>query len=165
LDLHPNPHEGDGMNAIELLTDDHARLKKLMKRLEDTSDTAIRTREDLFTTIRNELTVHELVEEELFYPALKEHPRARDIVLEGYEEHHVVDVLLAEMTNLPFDDEAWAAKFTVMRENVEHHVEEEEDDMFKKARAVFDRSELEMLGAAMAARKAQAMGGPTPRPD
>ena len=122
-----------------------------------TTERAVKTREELFNRIKRELTVHEVIEEEIFYPALKEHPRAKDIVLEGYEEHHVVDTLMGELSALPYDDETWGAKFTVMKENIEHHVEEEEGDMFKKARQVFDAAELDQLGEVMAERKAEAM--------
>ena len=80
------------MNAIKLLTDDHAKVKKLLTELHATTERGVKTREDLFTRIKTELTVHEIIEEEIFYPALKEHPKAKDIVLEGYEEHHVVDL-------------------------------------------------------------------------
>ncbi len=140
-------------NAIEMLLDDHRKVKKLLDELDQTTERGIKTREELFTRIKSELTVHEIIEEEIFYPALKQHPKAKDIVLEGYEEHHVVDVLMGELTSLPYDDETWGAKFTVMKENVEHHVEEEEGDMFVKARQVFDRDELDELGQAMLERR------------
>ena len=145
------------MDAIELLTDDHRKVKRLLDELDSTTERAVKTREELFTRIKRELTVHEVIEEEIFYPALKEHPRAKDIVLEAYEEHHVVDTLMGELSALPYDDETWGAKFTVMKENIEHHVEEEEGDMFKKARQVFDAAELDQLGEVMAERKAEAM--------
>jgi hypothetical protein len=144
------------MNALTLLEDDHRKMRKLLDELEATTERGIRTREELYSTIKGELTIHELIEEEIFYPALKKHPKAEDIVLEGYEEHHVVDLVMAELENLPVDDESWGAKAKVMKENVEHHMEEEEGDMFKQARSVFDRTELEELGERMAARKAQA---------
>jgi len=144
------------MNALTLLEDDHRKMRKLLDELEATTERGIRTREELYSTIKGELTIHELIEEEIFYPALKEHPKAEDIVLEGYEEHHVVDLVMAELENLPVDDESWGAKAKVMKENVEHHMEEEEGDMFKQARSVFDRAELEQLGERMAARKAEA---------
>jgi len=143
-------------NAIELLLDDHKKVKKLLDELDQTTERGVKTREELFTRIKSELTVHEIIEEEIFYPALKQHPKAEDIVLEGYEEHHVVDVLMGELTSLPYDDETWGAKFTVMKENVEHHVEEEEGDMFVKARQVFDRDELNELGQAMLERRKEA---------
>jgi hemerythrin superfamily protein len=145
------------VDAIELLTDDHRKVKRLLDELDSTTERALKTREELFTRIKRELTVHEVIEEEIFYPALKEHPRAKDIVLEAYEEHHVVDTLMGELSGLPYDDETWGAKFTVMKENIEHHVEEEEGDMFKKARQVFDSAELDQLGEVMSERKAEAM--------
>jgi hypothetical protein len=144
------------MNALTLLEDDHRKMRKLLDQLETTTERGVRTREELYSTIKGELTIHELIEEEIFYPALKQHPKARDIVLEGYEEHHVVDLVMAELENLPVDDESWGAKATVMKENVEHHMQEEEGDMFKQARSVFDRADLEELGERMAARKEEA---------
>jgi len=144
------------MNAITMLTDDHRAVKKLLSELESTTERGVKTREELFTRIKADLTVHEIIEEEIFYPALKEHPKARDIVLEAYEEHNVVDTLMGELSSLPFDDERWGAKAKVMQENIEHHIEEEEGDMFKKARQVFDESELDELGDRMARRRASA---------
>ena len=144
------------MDAITMLKTDHDKVKKLLTELETTTERGVKTREELFATIKGELTVHEVIEEEIFYPALKSHPKARDIVLEGYEEHHVVDVLMGELESLDVSDETWGAKALVMKENVEHHIEEEEGEMFKQARQVFDQQELEDLGARMARRKESA---------
>jgi iron-sulfur cluster repair protein YtfE (RIC family) len=144
------------MNAITMLERDHVKVKGLLARLDATTARAPVTRRDLFARIKTELTVHETIEEEIFYPALKEHPRAKDIVLEGIEEHNVVDNLLGELTALSPGHESWGAKATVMHENVEHHIEEEETDMFAKARRIFDPAELEALGKRMAARKVTA---------
>jgi hypothetical protein len=141
------------MDALTLLKDDHDQLKKLMEELDGTTERGVKTRERLFTRIQQDLTVHEEIEEEIFYPALKEHPKAKDIVLEGYEEHNVVDMVMEEIMGTPYDDETWGAKFTVMKENVEHHIEEEEGEMFKQARQVFDKDELEALGERMQARR------------
>jgi len=144
------------MNAITMLTDDHRAVKKLLSELETTTERGVKTREELFTRIKADLTVHEIIEEEIFYPALKKHPKAKDIVLEGYEEHNVVDTLMSELSALPFDHETWGAKAKVMQENIEHHIEEEEGEMFKKARQVFDEAELEELGERMARRRVSA---------
>ena len=144
------------MDAIRLLTDDHAKLKRLLRDLETTTDRAVKTREELFDKVKTELTVHEVIEEEIFYPELKAHPKAKAIVLEAFEEHNVVDTLMGEIDGLPFDDERWMAKFTVMKENIEHHIDEEEGEMFSKARSVFDRAELMDLGERMEQRKAEA---------
>jgi hemerythrin-like domain-containing protein len=144
------------MNAITMLKDDHDKVKELLTQLEATTERGEKTRAELFSTIKGELTVHEIIEEEIFYPALKSHPKAKDIVLEGYEEHHVVDLLMSELEGLDVTDETWGAKATVMKENIEHHIEEEEGEMFKQARAVFDAAELDDLGSRMADRKASA---------
>ena len=144
------------MDALTLLKKDHDKVKSLLSELEPTTERAIKTRSELFDRIKSELTVHEIIEEEIFYPTLKQHPRAKEIVLEGYEEHNVVDDLMGELSALPVDDETWGAKAKVMIENIEHHIEEEEGEMFTKARQVLDRDELEDLGKVMAARKAEA---------
>ena len=141
------------MDAIALLKDDHKKVKELLEKLEKTGDGDVAERKDLFTRIRSEMEIHEAIEEEIFYPALKQHAEAREIVLEGYEEHHVVDILLGEMTDMDPGDERWMAKAKVMKENVEHHIEEEEDDMFDTARDVLDKSTLMALGQRMDARK------------
>jgi hypothetical protein len=128
-------------------------MRKLLTDLESTTERGIKTREELYSTIKGELSIHEVIEEEIFYPALKAHPKAKDIVLEAYEEHHVVDTVMAELEETPVDDETWGAKAKVMKENVEHHMEEEEGEMWKQARSVFDKAELEELGERMEARK------------
>ena len=144
------------MDAITLLTTDHKKVKRLLGELESTTERGVKTRTELFATIKGELTVHEIIEEEIFYPELKAHPKAKDIVLEGFEEHHVVDLLMGELEALPVDDESWGAKSLVMKENVEHHMEEEEGEMFKTARSVFDKAELDDLGSRMERRKVEA---------
>jgi hemerythrin-like domain-containing protein len=154
------------MDAIAMLKADHDKVKRLLDELETTTERGVKTRAELFSTIKGELTIHELIEEEIFYPALKSHPKAVDIVLEGYEEHHVVDLLMGELEDLDVADENWGAKAMVMKENIEHHIEEEEGEMFPKARQVFDRQELEDLGTRMAERKESAqmeMGVPPSR--
>ena len=154
------------MDAITMLKTDHDKVKGLLSELESTTERGVKTRQELFATIKGELTVHEVIEEEIFYPALRNHPKAKDIVLEAYEEHHVVDLLMGELESLDVSDETWGAKAIVMKENIEHHIEEEEGEMFKQARQVFDRQELDDLGARMAERKAtaqQELGVPATR--
>lgn len=145
------------MDAITLLKRDHDKVKGILDELEPTTERAVKTRTELFATLKSELTVHEIIEEEIFYPTLKQHPKARDIVLEGYEEHGVVDTIMGELEAVSVEDETWGAKAKVMIENIRHHIEEEEGEMFTKARQVFDRDELEQLGRAMETRKAEAM--------
>jgi hemerythrin-like domain-containing protein len=132
------------MDALKLMKEDHEKLKKLLERAEHAQ--AENNRENLLEKIRAELKPHERMEEEVFYPALKGHKNAKDIVLEGYQEHHVADVIFAELENTPVGSDVWKAKLKVLKEGLEHHIEEEEGEMFKKARAVFDKNELEALG-------------------
>ena len=143
------------MDATKLLKDDHDKVKKMLEELDSTTERGVKTREQLFTKVKQELTVHEAIEEEIFYPALREHPKTKEIALEAYEEHHVVDMVMAEIEGVAFDDERWSAKFMVMKENLEHHIEEEEGEMFKQAKQVFQKEELEELGDQMLARKEQ----------
>jgi hypothetical protein len=137
------------MNALTLLQDDHDKVKKMLADGEETTERAEVGRTELFAKLKEEMLIHERIEEEIFYPALKEHPKAKDIVLEGYEEHHVVDEIMGELEATDVTDETWGAKFKVMKENIEHHIEEEEGEMFTKARSVFSDDELETLGARM----------------
>lgn len=134
------------MNALDLLKEDHDILKKYLEMAEEEGD---HDKRDLMSRIATHFRVHEQIEEEIFYPALKEHPKAKDLVLEGYQEHHVVDILLKELETMPVEDERWAAKLKVLKENVEHHIEEEEGEMFRKAQKIFDKQELENLGQSM----------------
>jgi len=78
-------------------------------------------------------------------------------VLEALEEHHLVDEIVEQLKDTPFDDEHWSAKFKVTKENVEHHIEEEEGPMFTKVRQVFSKDELEELGSRMEAAKQEQM--------
>ncbi|MEO6486695.1 MAG: hemerythrin domain-containing protein [Thermoanaerobaculia bacterium] len=100
---------------------------------------------------------HELIEEKLFYPAISRYPEAKDIVLEGFQEHHVADLIVKELHTTALDNERWGAKFKVLKENIEHHIQEEEGPMFRTARGVMSRDELLQLGAQMARMKAEAL--------
>jgi hemerythrin-like domain-containing protein len=141
-------------DAIVLLEADHRRFEELLKEGEKTTERAAKRRRELLDMLTRELNEHELKEEEVLYPALEPHAQAHAIVLEGYEEHHVSDVITRELRDVTPDDERWAAKFKVLKESLEHHIQEEEGQMFRTARAVFSREELNELGARMKALKA-----------
>jgi iron-sulfur cluster repair protein YtfE (RIC family) len=146
-------------DALTLLETDHRRLEQLLATGEDTTERAVKGRTELLHTLTAELNLHELIEETVLYPVLKNHPEAKDVVLEGFQEHHVADLIVNELHRLAKDNEQWGAKFKVLKENIEHHIEEEEGTMFPTARAVLDRDELRRLGARMAALKAEAQRG------
>jgi len=143
-------------DAIALLEADHRRLENLLKQGGETTERAIKGRAELLRTITSELSMHELIEEQILYPVLQAHPEARAIVLEGFQEHHVADLVLKELHEVARDNEQWGAKFKVLKENIEHHIQEEEGPMFRTARGVLNREELQAMGAQMKKMKAQA---------
>jgi hypothetical protein len=148
---------GAELDALTLLEQDHRSLEDLLKRGESTTERASKQRKALLGAIATELTVHEMIEERLLYPFLEQYPETRAIVLEGVEEHHVADVILKELQDTPVTDEQWAAKFKVFKENLEHHIEEEEGPMFRTARGVAGHDALVALGRKMAAMKRAAI--------
>jgi len=135
------------MDAFTLLKTDHKTVAGLMDKIEKTTERAVKTRDELFTQLKSELDIHAEIEEKILYPVLEKADETHDISLEAYEEHRIVKQLLSELDSEPKDAEEWTAKFTVLKENVEHHVEEEEGEMFKKARKVLSEEEIEELGA------------------
>jgi hemerythrin superfamily protein len=143
------------MNAFQLLKEDHQKVSGIFQQLEPTTERAEKTRTELFAKLKEELDIHARIEETIFYPAIKQAAETREIVLEGFEEHHVIKMLLKELDAMPVDTEEWAAKLKVLQENVEHHVEEEEGEMFQKARQVISEDEIDQLGASMEELKKQ----------
>jgi hemerythrin superfamily protein len=144
------------LTALDLIEDDHDRLKKMFDEALEATDGA--SRAALLHRIRAELIAHERVEEDIFYPALRSaSEQAKDIVLEGYEEHHVIDVILDEMLDVPEDAENWQAKLKVLHENLEHHIEEEEGEMFTRARKTMSKEQLSALGDEMRRAKEAAI--------
>jgi hemerythrin-like domain-containing protein len=141
------------MNAFTLLTEDHKKVAGILEKIDATTERGVKTREELFTQLKTELDIHAEIEETIFYPVLEKHEETRDITLEGIEEHRIVKELLAELDAMAKDDEVWTAKMTVLKENVEHHVEEEEGEMFPKARKALTEEEIETLGTRMEAAK------------
>jgi hemerythrin-like domain-containing protein len=143
-------------DAIELLEDDHAKLRQLLKRLEATTDRAVKTRQQLFEDIAIELEAHTAIEEEIFYPAYREAVSSKEdrkLYFEAHEEHHLVDLTVAELRETEPDSEAYSAKAKVLKDLIEHHAEEEEKEMFPKARQALGMVALWDLGRRMSERK------------
>ena len=136
-------------DALEILEREHRRFEELLKRGEETTEQARATRRELLSTLTAELNAHELMEEKVLYPALQGHPQAREIVLEGFEEHHVADLIIKELHEVATNDESWGAKFKVLKESIEHHIGEEEGSMFRLARGILSREELRLLATRM----------------
>jgi hemerythrin superfamily protein len=140
------------MDALELLKEDHRKVKDLFEEAEGTEDQ--KEKRKLFDEIQTELETHARIEETVFYPAMEKREELKDMVLESIEEHKQVKTLLREMDNLKSDSEKFEPKLKVLMENVEHHAEEEEEGkMFPKVRQIFSQQELESLGQELEAAK------------
>ncbi len=143
------------VDALELLKSDHDTVRGLFQQFSDAkeADDTERMR-TLQQRIFRELEVHTSIEEEVFYPeAEKVGGEAEDLVKEGEQEHHVVDVLMKEIAALQPDDEEFVPKMTVLIENVEHHAEEEESELFPKLREAFGDERLQRIGGELAEAK------------
>lgn len=146
------------MDAIKLLKEDHKRVKALFEQVEELGDRASAQRKKLFQKIDKELTVHTKIEETVFYPEFRRRAsdsEERNEVLEAYEEHKIAKTLIAELEDLDPKDETYKPKLRVLKEMVNHHVKEEEREMFKMTRELFDKQELEELGERLAEAKKQ----------
>jgi len=137
-------------DAIVLLKNDHKEMRKLFKQFQSAGENAVQRKGEIVKEIIEALTVHTYIENEVMYPEVRKLlPDLEDDVLESYEEHHVADVLCAELHAMEPDDEHFVAKTTVLIENVTHHVEEEEQDWFPKVREGLTRKQLQDIGARM----------------
>src|SRR6195952_6145449 len=135
-------------DAIVLLKDEHKLIKKAFRDFEKAGEKAYAEKGKVVKRIIELLTVHTYIENEVMYPRVRELlPEVEDDVLESYEEHHVADVLVVELSMMKPDDERFTAKTTVLIENVRHHIEEEEQDWFPKVREGLGRKGLQDLGA------------------
>jgi hemerythrin superfamily protein len=142
------------MNALEVLKQDHQKVKGLFK--EATGSPDQNKRKELFDKIDTELEIHAHIEETVFYPALETHEELKDLVAEALEEHQEVKIMLEELEELGSESHDFGSKLQELIESVEHHVEEEEGEMFPKVREVFDESQLEQLGQELESAKGTA---------
>lgn len=138
------------MDVLIFLTDEHDDAKAIFKKLEK-AEGAAATR--LWNQLKAMLSAHEDLEETFFYPPLKKEAAAKDMILEAYQEHHVMDLLIEEISQLKSSDEAWAPKIKVLQENTEHHIEEEEGELFPRVRKIWNAARREEVGVQMQAAK------------
>lgn len=142
------------MNAIELLKADHDKVDKLFQQVKATEDSE---HPAIFEKINAELEVHTHIEETIFYPALLEDgdEELQDITKEGIEEHRQAKMFLRELSNLAEGSDKFEPKLKVLMEDIEHHVMEEEGEMFKMVEEQFDAETLEALGKELEAEKSK----------
>ena len=149
-------------DAIVILRDEHKEIRKLFRDFRSQGDNAVKTKGKIVDKIIEALTVHTYIENEVMYPEIRKRvPDLEDDILESYEEHHVADVLVVELAALSPDNERFDAKTTVLIENVEHHIEEEEDEWFPKVREALSRKELREIGEEMLRRREKAPRRPS----
>ncbi len=143
------------MDATKVLKTQHDEVRDLFKKFEKLDDGDRTGRLELFRQIKKKLEIHAQIEEELFYPPLRKarDEEARQDTAEAYEEHAVIKDVLRDLSSVdPGRKDAFDATMKVLKENVEHHADEEEDDLFSDARDVFDHGELTVLGERLEAR-------------
>jgi hemerythrin superfamily protein len=151
-------------DAIVLLKNDHRDVKKLFRQFEKAGENATVAKGEIVRKIIEMLTVHTYLENEIMYPQVRKLlPEVEDDVLESYEEHHVADVLCMELWSMDPNDEHFDAKTTVLIENVEHHIQEEEDEWFPKVREGLGRKKLQEIGQQLADKRPSAPRKP-PQP-
>jgi hemerythrin-like domain-containing protein len=153
---------GSKQDAVKLLTDDHKKVKKLFKDFEKLmEDGSAKEKSDVVQQICNELTIHAKVEEEIFYPAVRQAIEEEDLMDEADVEHASAKDLIAQLEAMKPGDDHYDAKVTVLGEYIDHHVQEEQDEMFPKAkRAKVDMAEL---GQRIAQRKEELQANSPPK--
>jgi hemerythrin superfamily protein len=152
------------MDAIELLTADHREVETYFRDFESAGPRAHVTKAKLVDAMISALSVHAVIEELIFYPAARRAATdSTGLVLESLEEHHIVKWVLSELTGMKPTDERFDAKVTVLIENVRHHVEEEESELFPKVRSALTKADLDGLGEQLVAAKLVAPTRPHPR--
>lgn len=155
------------MDAVAYLVSKHREMEGMLDELEDTDDAE--RRRELLRAVTAELARHMAIEERILFPAIREELAPRDPerfggdVLEALEEHHVLKLVLDELTGMDPSDERFAAKAEVLAETVEHHHEEEEEDLFPALEEVWDKARLETLGAELRAAEDSAPTRPHPK--
>ena len=146
------------MDAIQLLKTDHQKVKELLAELAQTTTRAVKKRSELLSQIRLNLKAHTTIEEEIFYPAFKQAGEKEEAKMyhEALEEHRAAgDLVLPDLLNTAPDSDQFSGRAKVLKELIEHHVKEEEEQMFKEAKKLLSKDELNELGKQLEQRKAQ----------
>lgn len=141
------------MNIYDRIKQDHDEARRLMAEIKDTSERAAKTRRKLFDTFKREMWAHHKLEEAVFYTTLSNQRATRDEAFEAVNEHHVANGLLEELDSVPVDNAEWAAKFGVLCELVEHHMDEEEKETFAEARDTLSKEAAQTMGKSFDSRK------------
>ncbi|MEO8430578.1 MAG: hemerythrin domain-containing protein [Acidobacteriota bacterium] len=157
---HDPREEKNSTRATDMLRDDHRKVRQLFREFKDAGEREHASRKKIVDQITRELDAHAQIEEKIFYQAFRDvsEEEPKKVVRESFEEHKIVKTLLAELAPMKASDEQFEAKVTVLKENVEHHAEEEEDELFPAAEKLFGDEKLEDLGQRMKALKDRILG-------
>ena len=145
------------MNAFELLKNDHRKVSQLMQEIEPLGKDQADRRRQLFTALKQELEVHAHIEESIFYPLLEREAQTKEIAAAAVHEHQQVKDLLARLEQTPANGDDWQSLLLELRQNVEHHVGEEENEMFPQALELLGEQQLDNLGTQMRQEKENRM--------
>lgn len=143
------------MDILNLLKEDHQKVAHILEQLTDNTEDAIQSREKLFSQLEEEFLIHANFEEKIFYPTLKNEAPTQDLIEEAYEEHQQVKLLLKQLNEAAFDSEEWIEQLAEIKENIEHHVDEEENGLFPKAKKVLSKKTLAALAEQLKEFKAK----------
>lgn len=141
------------MNIFDRIEQDHDIARDLIARLKDTSEGAKKTRRKLFDEFKIEMWVHHKVEEAVLYTTLRQDEEMHSEAMEAFNEHHVANGLIEELDTFPVDSEDWSIKFGALAELIEHHMNEEEDDIFPAARKSLPDDIQDLMGKRFDQRK------------
>lgn len=133
-------------SLFDMLQKDHDTVRGLLDDMSDTSDGAEKTRRDLLSKLKDEIVPHMRAEEQVFYSRLKESEESRETALEAIEEHQVAEKAMNDLEQTQPSDERWQAKLSVLQELIDHHIEEEESEIFDEASELFDEDQLKEIG-------------------
>ncbi|GHA87928.1 hemerythrin domain-containing protein [Cognatilysobacter bugurensis] len=153
------------MDAIQLLKSDHEKVRDLLTQLSESTSRAEKTRTQLLEKIQTEIEVHAKIEEEIFYPAFRDagKKQEQEMFFEALEEHRAVsDLVLPDLLKTEVTSDQFSGRAKVLKELVEHHIEEEETELFPQARKVLDKAQLQELGERMQERKLELLEGGMP---
>lgn len=146
-------------SLFEILQKDHDTVRGLLDDMSDTTAGAEKTRQDLLSKLKDEIVPHMRAEEQVFYSRLKASEESRETALEAIEEHHVAEKAMNDLEQTKPSDERWQAKLTVLQEMIDHHIEEEESEVFDEASELFDEDQLKAMGQEFQQSKKEVMSG------
>lgn len=150
------------MNIFDRIKQDHDAAREVIEKLKNTTSRAWKTRRELFDHLKLDMWVHHKVEEAVFYSHLRNGDDMHGEAMEAYNEHHMANGVFEELDTFPVDSEEWLMKFKALCELVEHHMDEEEEDFFPKAKKIIPKPVAELMGQRFDARKKIVMAALAP---